>query len=722
MQRLFLFAMLLFYSLPIMGFAQGWNIEMLDLKYTVWHSAEVIACQGDYVYLGLDHSSLYDGGIAVIDISDIEDPIEAGYYETIDDINVIEIHGDYAYIGYLDEGLVVLDISVPADPIEIAVFPALGGILDIFIDDNLAYFTGPFGRLKIADISDPANIIFLYENSYVDGGRAVYVYEDIAYLSGTGVLRIIDVSDPALPVWVNTLGPLPGDPYDFDVYEGHLYAALGFYGLHIYDISDPVNPAIAGSNVCETYDVIVSDNTAYLRQQGYALTIYDVSSPASPFYLGQIQTGHFMKDNVLSGDYILTAYDDHGFMAIDVSDPANPVEYPSYEPDWQIKDVALSGDYAFVIDDDEGLLVFDVSDPASMIHAAYLNLNPGADRIIISGNFAYIACTVDSLRIVDISNPLDPVIVSAYPSNGFIREIDEVSQLAYLSAGCLGLEIIDIRDPANLVQIGTYSSGYRSIGNLTVNGDYIYAIASEYSDYCGDSLLVVDIEDMSNPVFAGYYYAPNSSSQLEVYDGILILSANEGLFYYDITDPASPQLIDQFDMHYGPNSFEIHWDCMYYIADGLRIMDISDLMNPVQTGYYVTPGNPHDFARDGNFIFVADYDHFESFDCDNAVEVKPDIGVTTPSILALYPPCPNPFNPATTISFELVTAGFVELKVFNITGREVASLVNGHLSLGMHEVVWDAEGMVSGVYFVRMEVQCAETLQHTNVKKVVLVK
>ena len=82
---------------------------------------------------------------------------------------------------------------------------------------------------------------------------------------------------------------------------------------------------------------------------------------------------------------------------------------------------------------------------------------------------------------------------------------------------------------------------------------------------------------------------------------------------------------------------------------------------------------------------------------------------------------PNPFNSMTAISFKLQAASHVELKVFDISGREVASLVDGHLSSGAHEVVWDAEGMGSGVYFIRLEQQSAGTLLHST-RKVVLVK
>ena len=89
------------------------------------------------------------------------------------------------------------------------------------------------------------------------------------------------------------------------------------------------------------------------------------------------------------------------------------------------------------------------------------------------------------------------------------------------------------------------------------------------------------------------------------------------------------------------------------------------------------------------------------------------------SIRSVYP---NPFNPSTAIEFGLPEAARISLVVHDIQGREVASLVNGHLSLGYHVVVWDAEDCASGVYFVRMELQSAGTLLHTQTRKVVLVK
>jgi len=64
---------------------------------------------------------------------------------------------------------------------------------------------------------------------------------------------------------------------------------------------------------------------------------------------------------------------------------------------------------------------------------------------------------------------------------------------------------------------------------------------------------------------------------------------------------------------------------------------------------------------------------------------------------------PNPFNPATTIGFEVGAVGFVSLKVFDVLGREVATLVNEVKGPGSYIVPWDASGVASGVYMYRIE-------------------
>jgi lysophospholipase L1-like esterase len=74
-----------------------------------------------------------------------------------------------------------------------------------------------------------------------------------------------------------------------------------------------------------------------------------------------------------------------------------------------------------------------------------------------------------------------------------------------------------------------------------------------------------------------------------------------------------------------------------------------------------------------------------------------------PSQIALYPAYPNPFNPSTTISFTLPSTSNVILKIFDIMGREISTLVSGRLNAGLHSRQWDAVNMPTGVYFYRLQ-------------------
>jgi hypothetical protein len=83
--------------------------------------------------------------------------------------------------------------------------------------------------------------------------------------------------------------------------------------------------------------------------------------------------------------------------------------------------------------------------------------------------------------------------------------------------------------------------------------------------------------------------------------------------------------------------------------------------------------------------------------------VHPDASAGIPESFALHAPYPNPFNPETTVAFDVPTTSDVTVRVYDLLGRQVATLTEGTISAGAYRVTWNAANHTSGVYFVQMD-------------------
>lgn len=83
----------------------------------------------------------------------------------------------------------------------------------------------------------------------------------------------------------------------------------------------------------------------------------------------------------------------------------------------------------------------------------------------------------------------------------------------------------------------------------------------------------------------------------------------------------------------------------------------------------------------------------------------------------LYQNYPNPFNPSSKISYSIAEYGRVSLKIYDILGREVTTLVNEEKSAGRYEVIFNASGLASGIYFYRLQAE-----NYVETKKMILLK
>ncbi len=103
--------------------------------------------------------------------------------------------------------------------------------------------------------------------------------------------------------------------------------------------------------------------------------------------------------------------------------------------------------------------------------------------------------------------------------------------------------------------------------------------------------------------------------------------------------------------------------------------------------------------------------------CGNPTDVESEISETIPTEFALKQNYPNPFNPSTKISWQSPVSGYQTLKIYDVLGNEVATLVDEYKPAGTYEVDFNASKLSSGIYFYQLKAG-----EYLSIKKMTLLK
>ncbi|MDK9699856.1 MAG: T9SS type A sorting domain-containing protein, partial [bacterium] len=149
--------------------------------------------------------------------------------------------------------------------------------------------------------------------------------------------------------------------------------------------------------------------------------------------------------------------------------------------------------------------------------------------------------------------------------------------------------------------------------------------------------------------------------------------------------------------------------CSYFGGSGEDY--IGDIVNDNNGGFVVAGSTTSPNFPITQNAFDTTYDSLGGYPTDcfvtrlrfDTVDVAREIDIQ-PKQFSLSQNYPNPFNSSTTISYSLPKSGNVDLRLFDITGREVATLVNQKQQTGSYRVTFDGKNLSSGTYFVRMQV------------------
>lgn len=188
--------------------------------------------------------------------------------------------------------------------------------------------------------------------------------------------------------------------------------------------------------------------------------------------------------------------------------------------------------------------------------------------------------------------------------------------------------------------------------------------------------------------------------------------------------------VENLLMTHTDEAIQLSWQAPpepYYPVRGYKVLrkinasgfdDFAELQDTCFVDLLLIPGRY-------TYKVIALYDAGESLPCQtdslsfpfNIIPPPPP-----PTVSRLYANYPNPFNPTTTISFDLATAGEVELRIYNIRGQLVKTLLRTDLEAGHHKYIWDGTDhtnrrVSSGVYFYRLQAP-----HYSNARRMVLLK
>jgi len=214
-------------------------------------------------------------------------------------------------------------------------------------------------------------------------------------------------------------------------------------------------------------------------------------------------------------------------------------------------------------------------------------------------------------------------------------------------------------------------------------------------------------------------YAPNPEGYSLRENALLldlpVLAANpnevRAVFVHAVTDAPTVDLVTSngntlaANLNYGAASQPVSLAAGTYTVDVLRSSDKQklgthtlDVSNKANGYVVITLSGFLDPAANQNGPAAA-LGVYEIKFTPTEVEERNE---SAPVSFALQQNYPNPFNPVTSIQYSVSSDRFVSLKVYDINGREVATLVNQRKHAGLHHVEFEAKGLPSGVYFYKM--------------------
>ncbi len=534
-----------------------------------------------------------------------------------------------------------------------------------------------------------------------------YIYVAGIFTEPKSDIKIVNVTNPKLPVLTKSWNESTFTIANIDISEDYIFLTETDLGgadenFHVISLSnDDTTLTVCGSTKLpvanKNFNIKVIDNYAFINYwDWYAIYTVDIKIPCAPAVIDTIPFGHAWRDVSVHNSKVYALY------TIDATFPTNPKIINRSMPKGWGWGVEAVGNYLYMAMGSQhdktivcgGLSVFDISNPDNPVQRGQIMAHPGNEDVqvdvdavekrvyVIAGepNPPGAGSISPGLRIINISNPDSLVELSSINLSIQCNGIHKVGKFAYITASdasSRALYIVDVSNPLIPANIGKWTPITRkSLNSVFVKDTFAYLTF-------GITLTVLNVSDPSNlPTNPPYFTLDAEAMDVRVKNNYCFVLTTRSLWVFDITTPLRPIFIDKIAVfNEESRHLDISGELIYVSAIGIYIYRFSPITSVIESDIL-----PNNFSLHQNY--------------------------------------PNPFNPETTIRYTIPSnvkgeTINVTLKVYDVLGREVATLVNEYQQAGFYNSQFSIRNyqLPSGVYFYTLK---AGTYVET--KKMILAK
>lgn len=223
--------------------------------------------------------------------------------------------------------------------------------------------------------------------------------------------------------------------------------------------------------------------------------------------------------------------------------------------------------------------------------------------------------------------------------------------------------VIKSNAPDTLISVGVYGDRPSYTGDIVNIGSILFSAH-------GDGFIVYDISDLSTPREI-FFYPTSWGRCLATVNNYIFMGDDDGWYVF---------------RYLGPDSILFH----EYKPNDKRVLRMRMRLEKEELWCFA------DEDISGELIVI---------DLSSYIGIKEETDRASEARHQVLGKCPNPFNSGSVIHYQLPASGYVSLKIYNVSGQLVRTLVDGHLPAGYHTIVWDGrdangEDVTSGIYFV----------------------